>query len=336
MWTDATISPDWIDWISTNYKRGVDVGRICDILVDRGLERSFADRQVGLAISTVQSQSESAVDGQVKKLESFMAAYSALRSQCQLDGIDRESGLKGEQFFRWYYATNTPVVLRDQMNTWPALDKWGVDYFETYYGEEMVEVMSGRNSDPAYEINCAQHKTSMRMSQYVDMVRSVEETNDFYMVANNRSIEGGNLRYLLDDIRFFDGILDADSAASKLFLWFGPAGTVTPLHYDVMNVLLAQVMGRKKVTLIPSFQTPLMYNEVGVYSKVDLEAPDYLNYPLFKRATPIEVFLEPGEALFIPVGWWHHVRSLDVSISASFINFAVGNSYGWNEESSKQ
>jgi ribosomal protein L16 Arg81 hydroxylase len=39
--------------------------------------------------------------------------------------------------------------------------------------------------------------------------------------------------------------------------------------------------------------------------------------------------LEPGEAIFIPVGWWHHVKSLEVSISVSFTNFVFPNYYEW-------
>ena len=50
-------------------------------------------------------------------------------------------------------------------------------------------------------------------------------------------------------------------------------------------------------------------------------------YPLMKKTTSIEVVLEPSDALFIPIGWWHCVESLDVSISLSFTNFAVENSF---------
>jgi hypothetical protein len=53
-------------------------------------------------------------------------------------------------------------------------------------------------------------------------------------------------------------------------------------------------------------------------SAVDVENPDYVKYPDFKLApVPFECTLGPGDALFIPKKWWHHVRSLDWSVSAN-------------------
>jgi len=37
----------------------------------------------------------------------------------------------------------------------------------------------------------------------------------------------------------------------------------------------------------------------------------------------MEVRLNPGDLLFIPLAWWHWVKSLDVSISLSLDNFFV-------------
>uniref|UniRef100_A0A7S4IF80 JmjC domain-containing protein n=1 Tax=Odontella aurita TaxID=265563 RepID=A0A7S4IF80_9STRA len=113
--------------------------------------------------------------------------------------------------------------------------------------------------------------------------------------------------------------------------WMGPSGVTTPLHYDPLDNLLLQFVGKKKVILFPKSETHGAGHEQevawyytgtdgGQYntSAVDVEAPDLVRHPLFAEAPPaIECALSPGDALFIPSKWWHHVRSLDSSISAN-------------------
>lgn len=53
-------------------------------------------------------------------------------------------------------------------------------------------------------------------------------------------------------------------------------------------------------------------------SAVDIENPDRSQFPnFFKAPVPYECVLGPGDALFIPKRWWHHVRSLEMSVSAN-------------------
>ena len=91
--------------------------------------------------------------------------------------------------------------------------------------------------------------------------------------------------------------------------------------------MTVQILGKKKVTLIPAFQVPSLYNDKGVYSAIDFPEVDMKKYPLMANATPMEIIIEPGDALFIPIGWWHCVESLDVSISLSFTNFNIENAF---------
>jgi len=106
-------------------------------------------------------------------------------------------------------------------------------------------------------------------------------------------------------------------------------GTVTPLHHETSNILLAQVAGRKRYRLIPSSQWQYVYNSQGVFSEVDCENPDLNRYPKFRDANTIDIVVDPGEVLFMPVGWWHHVRALDVSMTVSFTNFVFPNHFKW-------
>ena len=102
-------------------------------------------------------------------------------------------------------------------------------------------------------------------------------------------------------------------------IWIGNAVTVQT-HYDYSSNLACVVAGRRRFTLFPPDQLANLY--VGPWdftlagvpvSMVRLEAPDFSRYPRFRialsRAQVTE--LGPGDALFIPYAWWHHVESLE-------------------------
>ena len=42
-------------------------------------------------------------------------------------------------------------------------------------------------------------------------------------------------------------------------------------------------------------------------------------FPLFKGARYLKTVLKEKKSLYIPVGWWHYVRSLSVSFRVSFL-----------------
>ncbi|MFN9174315.1 MAG: cupin-like domain-containing protein [Synechocystis sp.] len=236
--------------------------------------------------------------------------------------IDRRDNLSGEEFYADYYAQNKPVIITNMINQWPALSLWTPNYLKAHYGETEVEIMANRNSDDKYEINIENHKTKIQFADYVDRVVNQGENNDYYMVANNRNLETTQLGRLLEDIVMPSEYLDQSNSSGNVFFWFGSAGTITPLHYDVTNLMMTQIYGSKKWQIIPPIYTPFLYNNVGVFSEVDCEKPDYNKYPLFEEGKIIEVVLEPGEIIFVPTGWWHQVKSLDVSVSLSFTNFS--------------
>ena len=114
-------------------------------------------------------------------------------------------------------------------------------------------------------------------------------------------------------------------------IWIGNALTVQT-HFDLYDNIACVVSGRRRFTLFPPDQTPNLY--VGPFeltlsgppvSMVRLEAPDYEAYPRVREAERHAQVaeLEPGDAIYIPYFWWHHVQSLE--------RFNVLVNYWWND-----
>jgi ribosomal protein L16 Arg81 hydroxylase len=163
------------------------------------------------------------------------------------------------------------------------------------------------------------------MGDFADRVLDAGVTNDFYMVARNKNIEHAKLARLFDDLRLPDGWFDEPHARTSSALWFGPAGTVTPLHHDASSILFCQVYGRKRFRLASPLEVSLCDGALSMYSSFDPERAD--GDPRSTSVTFKDFTLSPGEALYIPAGWWHHVRALDVSISFAVNHFARPNNF---------
>lgn len=322
------IPPPWKRWIAENKMLQVPDDCIVGALMQKGISEDVAERQLASVTKTHSYKAGIWVAQRYLKLESLLEVYRQL-SSLSGDTIERRTNLSRAEFLEKYYAANRPVIITDIMKGWKALSLWTPEYLKEQLGEMIVEIMAGREADKRYQLNLEAHKVKIRFADYIDRVTNGGASNDYYLVANNFFFQQQEAKRLLDDVKVFPEYLNNNERLDDCLFWFGPAGTITPLHHDEMNILIAQVLGRKKITLVPPYLTHLVYNETGVYSEVDVENPDFHRHPRFRDVKPLQIVLEPGEVLFIPVGWWHHVRALDISISVSFINFIFPNTYHW-------
>jgi hypothetical protein len=327
----VSLSDAWRAWVAENLLLGIPPRELLGTL-----ERSGVPRAVGIReIEAIRRSSLMAGARRVARLVRAQELVGRLWREVDKLGregpaVARRSGMPFEEFVDRYYAASTPVVLTDAMLGWPALSRWSPAYLKERFGEAEVEVTSDREDDPHPDANYAAHSRMTRLGEFCDRVVSAGSTNDFYLVANNRIWMRSGLDGLFEDLRPPHAYLDDRRGAGWTSMWFGPAGTVTPLHHDTANVLFCQVFGRKKVILVPPFELSLLRNlHHGVYSEVDAENPDLDAFPEFAEVSRREVVLCQGEALFIPVGWWHHVRALEVSINLAFTNFRAPNQFEW-------
>jgi hypothetical protein len=102
-------------------------------------------------------------------------------------------------------------------------------------------------------------------------------------------------------------------------IWLGNT-VITPAHFDESNNVACVVAGRRRFTLFPPEQIanlyigPLGYAPTGTpISLVSFRNPDFKRFPKFKEALAAAQVaeLEPGDAIYMPTLWWHHVESLE-------------------------
>ncbi|KAG7337651.1 JmjC domain hydroxylase [Nitzschia inconspicua] len=139
-----------------------------------------------------------------------------------------------------------------------------------------------------------------------------------------------------------DGLGDSSSSLGlgrlySIMLWMGPRGCVSPLHFDPLDNCLMQHVGRKRVLLYEPTSSTSGWHYAGCDGQQTNTSPinpevmdgndtnsDQLQqvktqYPLFLEEAPPrkECILNPGDLLYIPAKWWHHVRSIDTSASVN-------------------
>lgn len=225
-------------------------------------------------------------------------------------------------FFRDYYYTNRPVKLTGLVDHWPALARWDYDYLEQQVGDAVVELQGQRTAGDDYELAKDRHKRHVRMADVLGLLRGGQASNDYYVTAYNDTTNKQTLAPLWDDLGPVS-ILRA-SGGRDGFFWMGPKGTLTPFHHDLTNNLLVQVAGRKRVRMVPSWEVPRMANMRHCFSERQPADWDTGGAGLPRM---IECTIDRGEAIFLPIGWWHHVEALDATISMSFTNFAADNNF---------
>ncbi len=111
-------------------------------------------------------------------------------------------------------------------------------------------------------------------------------------------------------------LVSGDSVLESI--WIGNR-TCIAAHFDNTENLACVAAGRRRFTLFPPDQIrnlyigPLDLTPAGQpVSLVDIRNPDLARFPRFAAALEVAEVAElgPGDAVYIPALWWHHVEAL--------------------------
>jgi jumonji domain-containing protein 7 len=159
----------------------------------------------------------------------------------------------------------------------------------------------------------------MRFADLVDTLESGQAARTMYFAQQDiKDLIPDHARHLSPRLPF----VRRGDRVQATNLWFGDRGAVTPLHFDFAHNYFAQIYGRKEFVIFAPEDRPYLYANLDqplfyFVSKVSVLEPDRQAFPEYDRARPIRFVLQPSDVLFLPCGWWHCVRSLDVSISVN-------------------
>ncbi|XP_033998119.1 lysine-specific demethylase 8 isoform X1 [Trematomus bernacchii] len=270
--------------------------------------------QGGVRKSTKEEDSE---HPEVKRIKMECPHVPVIREEVAIPRVKRPSL---ESFNTNYLLPLKPLILEGTIEHWPALNQhpWSIEYLRSVAGCRTVPVEVGsRYTDEGWS------QTLLTVNEFIDRyILNKDGVKGSGYLAQHQLFD--QIPELKADIRPPDYCClgEGDEEDITVNAWFGPGGTVSPLHQDPQQNFLAQVVGSKYIRLYSPEDTDKLYPHQSQLlhntSQVDVENPDTERFPEFAKAPYLECVLQPGDVLFIPVQHWHYVRSLELSFSVSF------------------
>ncbi|MCB9265508.1 MAG: cupin-like domain-containing protein [Lewinellaceae bacterium] len=228
-----------------------------------------------------------------------------------LKAVDRKGGVTRESFAREYLEPRIPVILVDLMDHWPAKSKWTMEFFKENYGQLQVPVFSDNVSKPGKKYMAPDKIVPLR-----EFLEAIEQgPSNLRMFLFNIFKHAPELCHDFNIPTIMDGFI-----RDFPFMFFGGQSSKVALHYDIdlSHVFLNQFHGRKRVVLFPPSQSKHIYQHpFTVASYIDVNKPDYEQFPALRKVEGFEAILQPGETLFMPSGYWHYIEYLDGGYSIS-------------------
>ena len=223
-------------------------------------------------------------------------------------------------------AATEPMVLRGLVADWPAVKaglqspREAADYIRQFY--------DGRPLTASFAPSSIKGRVGYNedLTGFNFEAETVGLENFLDRLFSNIDRENPPASYVsstLLDIWFpgfrAENVLEIDGAEPIASLWIGNQIRVSA-HFDFPDNIACCIAGRRRFTVFPPDQLDNLY--VGPWDRtpagqaislVDLHEPDFDRYPGFRDALAVarDAVLEPGDAIFVPSMWWHHVEGLD-------------------------
>ncbi|MBT2382472.1 cupin-like domain-containing protein [Streptomyces sp. ISL-11] len=191
--------------------------------------------------------------------------------------------------------------------------------------ERLGDMMVTLFTEPSNKQNAERWTTKeIRLREFFEDDRFQNDPGTWNRIVSNFRNSPADVNAVLgfDAERLFDYRHPMNAAN----LWISHRGVFTQSHFDELENFNIALEGRKRFVLAPpgfrEYYPRSLKQGFGDKSRVfDFDDVDRRRYPKLasKLAQRRELILEPGQMLYLPLGWWHQAESLDeMNINMNF------------------
>ena len=205
------------------------------------------------------------------------------------------------------------MVIENFIQDWPAYSKWNLEYIKEVAGEKEVPLYDDRPVKHDEGFN--EPHAKMKMAEYVDLLKAGPTKFRIFLWNVIKEVP-----VLQKDYKYPDFGLKLMKGLPMLF--FGGSNSHTFMHYDIDLAIIFHFHfeGKKECILFPQSETKYLYkipHSLIVREDINFSDPDFDKWPALKHAKGYATQLEHGNVIYIPEGYWHHMKYITPGFSMS-------------------
>ena len=235
--------------------------------------------------------------------------------------IDRVKNISVEEFKRTYLKHGVPVVIEGGGKEWNCVKNWNPQFIADKYGDDKVSLIDA-SPDDYNNISYQSEETTLR-----DVILTMDDRPIKKYSRFNRILHDHPELKKDFDMKWLLSMRNTISSGQTFQVFIGGKGTKTHIHCAAEHNLFTQVYGQKHwIIYPPEFDCvlePSVTRTPYFHTAFDPDKPDYEKFPAMKYMDRYECLLEPGDILFLPPSYWHHVKNLSGSIGVAFRWFSA-------------
>jgi hypothetical protein len=228
-----------------------------------------------------------------------------------------------------------PTIIRGSVvSTWSALNRWsnmsvlaedgGFDMFlKVKQGTSCSRIMDTDKTALMTKLPTVATKVGYAVVNLTtqDFLEGVDSIKPPSCMGWFKPINEGLREHLVPDRYVY--LTEDDWEKRKQFVWVSTPGCRTHTHFDQDYNFFIQLVGQKRFTFFPPKDSEYLHpyprsHPLWHKSQMDYHRPNLDRFTDYARAEAREAVVEPGDVLYLPPYWWHHVETLsNTSVSLS-------------------